>query len=199
MNVGDSVKYYFPYDDMGTGIFPPTYMKITAIDSIQLLDGKLYKRFRFKPQTSVQEVWIEGIGSLYGVLYPSSPFGFITSGPPADSLRLTCSFSNNQQIWQHSGYAKCYALISGLKNEAMTNFKIFPNPANTSINIQLQNEMLGKTNIEITNIAGQVVKSISTNTHSFLEIPIDDLKNGMYFITLSVDEKRITKKIMVQH
>src|SRR5690606_41124724 len=57
----------------------------------------------------------EGIGSIHGVLYPHSAIGFITSGPPSDSLRLSCSFSNNQYVWHHSGYARCYTIISGLK------------------------------------------------------------------------------------
>lgn len=62
---------------------------------------------------------------------------------------------------------------------------IYPNPANDHINISF-NEKINDAKIQLINSSGAVlkitnIKQLNTST----QIPIGDLKNGIYFITIS--------------
>ena len=54
--------------------------------------------------SGVEEVWIEGIGSLYGIIDPGSLF--LTGG----STNLLCYYEDGDLIWQNTtpGYDECY-------------------------------------------------------------------------------------------
>lgn len=69
---------------------------------------------------------------------------------------------------------------------------IFPNPANTEINIVLPSN--DNTQIEITNAIGQlIIKDQNKN-----KIDISNLKNGLYFISLKYGQQTYTQKIIKQ-
>jgi len=70
LGVGDSVLFNL------YGSFPK-WLQVNVVDSIQV-NGAFYKRLKFdEPALSafddLNEVWIEGIGSIHGPLFPYSP------------------------------------------------------------------------------------------------------------------------------
>jgi hypothetical protein len=79
-------------------------------------------------------------------------------------------------------------------------FNIYPNPANTSATIYIENENFSSS-IIISNILGEEVKQITINKNSSSQIPlnVEDLQAGIYFITLSSKDKTLTKKLIIQH
>jgi hypothetical protein len=77
-------------------------------------------------------------------------------------------------------------------------FNVYPNPANASVNIALnnvpQNGML-----EIYNTAGQLVYQTAV-TNQLMTIPTGRLSNGVYAIKLSTDANNIdTRCFVVNH
>lgn len=69
---------------------------------------------------------------------------------------------------------------------------VYPNPSNGVINIRnAQN-----TNIEITNILGDVVTSFN-NTNPLISVNLSDQPQGMYFVKISDGNKSTTKKILI--
>lgn len=77
----------------------------------------------------------------------------------------------------------CYTSLIGIKeinNSKNENVKIFPNPAQDFLNIEVQNQNVGL-KIEIENILGQTVYEEKTNSPLFL-VNIKCLESGIYSI-----------------
>jgi len=89
------------------------------------------------------------------------------------------------------------------ENTQDISFNVFPNPANNSVTIQLGNDLQGKTNINLYDVTGQLVKVISDgasySTGQTIVFSVDNLSTGFYFITLTNQEKQVSKKLLVNH
>ena len=82
-------------------------------------------------------------------------------------------------------------------NEYTTNdVVIYPNPAKDMVNVTL-NENSENISWTLINMHGQVVKKMNEVSGSF-EIDLNDVDKGIYFLNVSVDDKPIIKKIVVE-
>ncbi|MBQ6082745.1 MAG: carboxypeptidase regulatory-like domain-containing protein [Bacteroidales bacterium] len=73
------------------------------------------------------------------------------------------------------------------------NVEVYPNPASSMITI----EGIGNYNnleVVIVNLQGQVVKTVNNS----LEINVQDVKSGVYFININCDGSQMIKKIVVE-
>ena len=71
---------------------------------------------------------------------------------------------------------------------------VFPNPANELLNIISQNSIK---EIEITNIVGQLVYyNITTLNNCIYQIPIKEMINGVYIITVKTNGRQFNQKII---
>jgi len=192
LNIGDSVFYNFD------GVFAEK-IPIINIDSIQI-NGQYYKRFKFAEPSmnafsELNEIWIEGIGSIHGPTFPNKPRQFAQEIP--DSLILTCTYSNNQQFWQHPSFNSCYLnIVLALENTAKTNLTFFPNPVQDNIKINLTKT--DNYEINIFNSAGQKLIQ-KTITSDFVTIDLTILNDGIYFITVDSKNGRWTNKLLKKH
>jgi hypothetical protein len=67
-----------------------------------------------------------------------------------------------------------------------TQFKIFPNPASQSFQIQWSNPIISDVYLTIVDASGKIVyKSMINQTNNNTEINIDHLSSGVYFVQLS--------------
>ncbi|MBR4838153.1 MAG: T9SS type A sorting domain-containing protein [Bacteroidales bacterium] len=81
----------------------------------------------------------------------------------------------------------------GVEEISAGNVKVYPNPASSMITI----EGIGNYNnleVMIVNLQGQVVKTVNNS----LEINIQDVKSGVYFININCDSNQMIKKIVVE-
>ena len=74
-------------------------------------------------------------------------------------------------------------------------FSTYPNPANNSITIS-NNQNILLTSIVITDMNGRNVKEVKVNNVSETEINISDLTSGMYFMNIDSDNGKAIKKII---
>lgn len=79
--------------------------------------------------------------------------------------------------------------------------EIFPNPASNFLNIKF-NEILDKNDIQIKimDLTGKIVLKENIKTKSSKEIvniSLDSLINGIYFISIYYDERLVNKKIIL--
>ena len=190
LNIGDSVLFNL----FGSA---PEKIPIINIDSIQI-NGNFYKQFHFAEPTVINafdllnEVWIEGIGSIHGPIFPNHPVKFSTE--ISDSLLLICTRYNNQQFWQHPSYNSCYVnIVLGFDNLTQTNLNIFPNPVEDKVKINLTKT--DNYSINIFNVNGQ--KLIEDNIVSnSLTIDLSELNDGIYFIIIDNKKQRFTSKLI---
>lgn len=192
LNVGDSVLF-----DL-YGMYPE-WLQVINVDSIQI-NGDYYRRLKFEePSISafdwLDEEWIEGIGSKHGPLFPAFPVKFSEEMP--DSMLVTCTFSNNQQVWQHQSYPSCYVnIVLSIDQLELFDFKIYPNPFTDRIHIE--NIDLQQYELTILNSLGQTVKRTQVNNNNII-IDLSELKEGIYFLRIESRDNAKTMKIIKKH
>jgi hypothetical protein len=175
LNVGDSVLFNL----FGTN---PEWLQVINVDSVQI-NGVFYKRQKFNEPSinafdRLDEIWIEGIGSLHGPLFPNFPVKF--SQEIADSSWVTCTFSGNQSVWQNPYYSDCFVNITlGIDKSEIENFRLYPNPFYDKI--YFENIKAETLELAVLNSLGQVVKQIKRESN--LEfIDLSELNEGIYFL-----------------
>lgn len=177
----------------------PEWLKVINVDSIAM-NGNFYKRLKFAEPDMIafdklNEVWIEGIGSIHGPLFPNFPVKFSQEMP--DSMLLTCTFSNNQEVWQHAAYNNCYvSIVLGIDKHELYSFKIYPNPF--SDQIHFENKIAEVLYMTILDNIGQVVKQVQI-TGKNATIDLSQLNDGIYFLRWSDPQNIRTVKMIKTH
>ena len=172
------------------------WLEIIEEGSIEL-NGEVYKTLKFEEPVMIafdrlDEMWIEGIGSIHGPLFPNYPVKFSQVIP--DSMMLTCTYSNQLTVWDNPFYSDCYInIVQGLDDLRLLNLKIYPNPFTDRIRIE--NKDFNPLNISISNGLGQEVKSFKIKG-SDTSLDLSSLRNGFYFMTIESDATRVTVKIL---
>jgi len=87
----------------------------------------------------------------------------------------------------------------GIQDELLSQFVMYPNPTDGQINLTLPQEIT-EFNVEVSNIMGQKVyteevKLYDSNKHSF---KLSNIKSGVYFISISTDLGKASKKIIIK-
>jgi hypothetical protein len=137
--------------------------------------------------------WYEGIGSKFGL------FGSIIQFPLiGDTYNLACLKHNDTVKYQSNLICnKCFCNgLTGI-GEKKNNpdwISVFPNPAQNLLTIEVQ-KPYSKIVVEIIDERGNIIyKKESLDS----TIELNDSIHGIYFITLSVDNETITKKLIIE-
>ncbi|HLV41153.1 MAG TPA: T9SS type A sorting domain-containing protein [Brumimicrobium sp.] len=90
--------------------------------------------------------------------------------------------------------------VTGIKEQLNAKeFNLFPNPAADQLHIRFSDSK-SITNLAITDLNGRVVyhtqNSFNTNE---VTIPVNNLKNGMYFLNVTSDGQKVAKRFVVKH
>lgn len=131
---------------------------------------------------SVQENYVNGISSCYNSAYK-----------PIDVVA-----GNTYLILVHASSAAEFEFFVypdatlGMENSNFESFRLYPNPVNDVLNLESQ-EVINS--VAIYNIMGQQVQYAKPEV-SDAEINISDLKSGVYFIKVSINNKEKTFKIL---
>ncbi len=192
LEVGDSVFYKFDLVDTER----QAWIKVYKIDSIEI-NNQFYKRMYFtEPEIPtafemMHECWIEGIGSIRGVLFPNRPH--MVHGEFPTDLFTTCTFSNNQARYKNPTVTHCYINHRlDLDEKNLSKFSVYPNPFQAKISISgLENE-----NYEVT-IFDNVGKTILAQNLTSNEIDLSALKAGIYFMTIQTQGKNYAETLKI--
>jgi len=82
---------------------------------------------------------------------------------------------------------------------ARPEINIYPNPVKNMLTMQVNNQFLGALRARITDVSGKVRKEVSTSKslqNIQLNILVSDLNEGIYFITVELGNKKITKQFL---
>lgn len=91
-----------------------------------------------------------------------------------------------------AAYTKKFCYVSDLTDVAFENqIRLFPNPSNLDImHVTVENSVIK--NIEIYAVTGQLISRYEVNTDAF-EVPINQLKAGMYYVRIIGASSEATK------
>lgn len=150
---------------------------VTQVDSVLLLDGYRKRIVLYEYTNDKEEIWIEGLGSYYGILNScNDSYGAVCGG--YDAL---CYKESDALVFQNDTYETCYYSVTvGLhpgKKEG--SFNLYPNPAKDKINIDFTND--GKREIEIWDFSGKKVANYLF-LYKNISLNLQEVDNGMYFI-----------------
>ncbi len=190
LQIGDSVNY-----DFGAGACN-TYLYVSTVDSI-VINGVYHKRFFFtEPATCpnaltlLNEVWMEGIGSIHGPLFPHNPTVFSTEN--SDSMLLTCFKLNDSLTWSNPNYSDCYnniVLSVHELNESNNEILVFPNPTSAVLKIDLPNNADKNFLVSIFDMQGKMIRQKNYRSIPII-IDVETLENNFYLLKVE-SEKRI--------
>lgn len=161
---------------------------VQYIDSI-FIDGKFRKRLLF-----AEEEWIEGIGSLCGIL--NSGTGTISGGV----FRLLCFYMSDILIYSNPDYQECYLNYVGISNplERKVNIRIYPIPTDAYIRIDFQKELFQDISIQLTNSFGSRLYKKNFRSPKEIEINMKSFPSGIYFISIFIDEEHISSMKIIK-
>lgn len=195
-NGHEEVYYNFHLQVGDTFTFPPSsmmpYLEV-IVDSVttEFIFGQTRKVIKFD---FLNMDWIEGVGSTTGLLYGDLWYW--------DCNQYLNCFYDGTDTYLGEGFDSCYIYNGtiGINSFSKTSeLNIYPNPTNGSINVKITT---AKKNFKIyvLNSLGLIVKQIENlNTTNNIEINVEDLYSGIYFLQLHFDDKTVvTKKIIVQ-
>ncbi|MFH1005111.1 MAG: M43 family zinc metalloprotease [Bacteroidota bacterium] len=76
---------------------------------------------------------------------------------------------------------------------------IFPNPSDENIFVNFSIFDLGKVNIKVCNLVGEVIANVTDNISvpKKIKINLADQSNGIYFVEIRTENKSITKKLIL--
>lgn len=87
--------------------------------------------------------------------------------------------------------------------ENVTDFKVFPNPATTDFQVELTVNEAATVSFELTNLAGQAVRSIASEKISAgiyaQNISTSDLAEGMYILKATVNGRTTSRKVSIEN
>jgi len=165
-------------DSIMTGEF---VLVVETIDSV-LINNEYLKRIELSNEGLVGEQWIEGIGSLSGIL--SSGYHGITGG----KYDLLCFYENEELIYSNPEFENCFYNTVGI-GEFETNslrVEIIPNPVISSSIMKIEGEFNHDLMIEIFTIDGLKIRTILPDSLRYV-IRKEDYFPGVYIF-------RVTKK-----
>jgi len=160
-------------------------LTVTKVDSV-IIDNKYRKRIEVKKgciSTAFEDAWIEGIGSIFGLFFPSPECIADLEAPPL----LLCFYINDILIYHntlsyYNPETPCFEdprQYGGLPEESLIGFKLFPVPADKLLFVEKENRMIG-CSYKIYNPAGVLVLSGSLSDEG---IDVSGLIRGIYYIT----------------
>jgi hypothetical protein len=80
-------------------------------------------------------------------------------------------------------------------------FRVFPNPASTGLTVEYEKSHPGKTVVTIKDVLSRTVLRQNTLRQSIglqnLELDVSGLRQGLYWITVSDNEKRYSRKLVI--
>jgi hypothetical protein len=83
---------------------------------------------------------------------------------------------------------------AGVKNTAISEFAVYPNPANNIISASSKDALVNA--VTFTDLNGRTVKSSSFNGVNNAQVNISDLASGVYMMNISSDKGTTVKKIV---
>jgi hypothetical protein len=172
---------YFVVDSIKTGMIGPYAQKLFLFDFY--VNSHYFESY--KP------LWIEGIGSMTGLLFPQGD-------RPTNRIfnELVCFTMNNQLLFKKYDAPTCNPLteiqeINTLEKEMV---HLYPNPAAYYAFLKFP---IGDYNLTIYNVSGQIVyqqQIINTDLH---KITLENFSNGVYSYLLNNGEHTFSGKFII--
>ncbi len=90
-----------------------------------------------------------------------------------------------------------YSNIVSLKNNKHSLFTLYPNPAQTFVQLQFDKPIAGKVNVEVEDVAGKVILTKTFAPNEVLTLSLNQLPAGSYAVKVLNDKEEYVQKLIV--
>jgi hypothetical protein len=184
LELNDTVKIPNIFLDQDSSFFI-----VSNIENV-FIDGNIRKKYLlvYPEYNNFTETWIEGIGSLQGILWPGR-YG-------AGSIpTLLCCFRDDELIYKNPDYDQCYyskTRTDGFNSIRSGQFKVIQGFSNQQVILQFADKKQRK--ISVFNSAGALVDAFDAReTEEILNI--SGYQSGLYFVSSTGEPSKNQKFI----
>jgi len=144
------------------------------------------------PPYSDFDTWIEGIGSLNGLINPGC-FQLYTI---SFGLSLLCFFENEEHLYMHPGGDTCFIdWTSNVLDFTIEEIMIYPNPVEEAINISLPDIFETESTIQIISICGKIIYESTFYGKNF-KIEVSPYNSGIYLLKIKNHQNAYVTKFV---
>jgi len=138
-----------------------------------------------------EETWIEGVGSLAGILNS----GFHANPLTGALFTTLCEWQDGTKVFSHPDWSSCFmTTVSTPENpENEPVLTIFPMPLENNSVIKI-NKQLNDGRIVFVDMFGKTVKEMATSNEETISIQRDSFSPGIYIVSL-YDESRFVDRV----
>ena len=186
LDIGDTIG--IPCSDGGETL------TVIAVDTVTLLNGEQRKRIRFSSILTGEEKWIDGVGSLFGLINIGASCFFDMY------YTLNCFTENGILIYDDTSIEGCYLNTVGVqKHEDQMLWQLAPNPFSDFCILKFENKAGAEFQLRIFSADGKMVMSYNNITSEALTIRRGQLHSGLYFFRLEQNKYPVASgKLVVQ-
>lgn len=177
--VGDTAYINYYYADNGVPAI------ITSVDTI-MIEGRSRKRSHIDMDGWYGDIWIQGLGSIQGLFRPmwTTPLG---CGDP------NYTFCANYVDQDGIPYTWCNDIVMNNRETAITPLRVFPNPANGEVTVELDLDHVAKRPYTITDATGRMI------LHGWMDgsrssIDIRTAGSGLFFLRVADQVVKLVNK-----
>ncbi|RLD55897.1 MAG: hypothetical protein DRJ05_12190 [Bacteroidetes bacterium] len=155
---------------------------VLSVDSVLVLPMEQYrKRITIGAGLPYEEIWIEGLGSMAGILNS----GFHAEPLTGGLQDILCQWQDGTEVFSNPDFTFCFkTTVSTPENqENNTVLTIFPIPLTESSVIKLSKKITDG-RIVITDIFGKTVKEIAVSNTEAISIQRNSFSPGVYIVSL---------------
>ncbi len=184
-------------------------LTVSAIDSVQLLNGEWRTRWYLDNEhgTAFTDIWIEGIGSLNGILKPgaaTTDYKTTLISQFQDGEVVYCNPDFTDKVYFEGFNADCNALVSNTTTiDNKTSF-LTATPSIFNHQTQLHFSLPKSSNISlhIFNHQGQIITSLYDKEQLQMgehqqSLSLPNVSNGIYYAVLLVNGRRVATQKLV--
>jgi len=184
LDVGDSfTTSYTDYD-----------LEVIASATIRLINGAKRRTWTLacteNPENTL--VWIEGIGSLYGMLWPKD----FCSGDYGD-LRLNCYYVYERLHYMNPEVQDCITPLTSTDDFAfieLSSITVSPNPTSDFLTLDYPSD-LKIDRIELTDPHGRTQRLTVDNRRI---IDLSAYPTGLHYLQIYTDKGQVVKKVVIE-
>ncbi len=133
-----------------------------------------------------------------GTYQPQTPLSVFNGINASGTWTLTVADGANQDGGSLDGWGLEICTNSSVGVETFTTnagFVVFPNPSTAIFHIRKNTMFSEKCNLRLTNILGQTIVANEISTNQNYDMDLSNLESGIYFITVTTNEKSEIQKI----
>lgn len=170
--------------------------RVSSTGTITLLNGEERKTWQLIPLAGSPveaDQWIEGIGSLNGLLFP----GCYELSTISISLDLLCYYEGGVNLYLSQGDTCYIDYTTGLETNLHSNIKLYPNPTKDFLFLELYEKTDNCKHYTIFSADGLKI-SEGKSCNEKVSIPVSHLRNGIYHINIFSKLSSINNKTFIK-